>query len=207
MSQGSEKQMSRTATHSSSLNLHGRGELAKEILLVMAAGVAIPAAFLMPGIPKGLRPLLKLLSKRCRAKRSEGFIKSLSYLQKNRLVSIAEKDGQQILTLSEDGKKRVLNFNLEQMTIKKPQKWDGYWRIVIFDIPERKKSGREALRSKLKQLGFYQLQKSCFIHPFDCKSEVDYISELFEVSPYMNFIVAKEIEGARLLQKFFGLAQ
>ena len=80
-------------------------------------------------------------------------------------------------------------------------------QALVTDIPEKKKLGREALRSKLKQLGFYQLQKSCFIHPFDCKSEVDYISELFEVSPYMNFIVAKEIEGARLLQKFFGLAQ
>jgi len=150
MSQGSEREMSRTATHSSSLSLCGRGELAKETLLLMAAGVAIPAAFLMPGIPKTLRPLLKLLSKRCGAKRSAGFIKSLSYLQKNRLVSIAEKDGQQILTLSEDGKKRVLNFNLDQMTIKKPKAWDGYWRIVIFDIPERRKPGREAFRSKLK---------------------------------------------------------
>jgi DNA-binding transcriptional regulator PaaX len=205
MSQASEKEMARTATHSSSLNLHGRGELAKEILLMMAAGVAIPAAFLMPGIPKALRPLLKLLSKRCGAKRSEGFIKSLSYLQKNCLVSIAEKDGHQILTLSEDGKRRVLNFNLEQMTIRKPQKWDCYWRIVIFDIPERRKPGREALRSKLKQLGFYQLQKSCFIYPYDCKSEIEFISEMYDVSPHVNFIVAKEIEGAPLLKKSFGL--
>jgi DNA-binding transcriptional regulator PaaX len=197
--------MSKISIQDSSLSAYGRGALAKEILLMMAAGVAIPAAFLMPGIPRALRPLLKSLSKKCGAKRCEGFVKSLSYLQKNRLVSISEKDGQQVVTLSEDGKKRVLNFNLGAMTIKEPKAWDGYWRIVIFDIPERKKLGREAFRSKLKQLGFFQLQKSCFIHPFDCKSEIDFISELFEVSPYVNFIVAKEIEGATLLQKFFGL--
>jgi len=197
--------MPRTLTQNSNPSLFGRGALAKEILLLMAAGVAIPAVFLMPGVPKALRPLLRALSERCGARRNEGFIKSLSYLQKNRLVSIAEKDGQQILTLSEDGKKRVLNFNLDQMTIKKPKTWDGYWRIVIFDIPERRKQGREALRSKLKQLGFFQLQKSCFIYPYECKSEIDFISEMYEVAPYVNFIVAKEIEGAPLLKKSFGL--
>jgi DNA-binding transcriptional regulator PaaX len=182
-----------------------RGQLAKEILLMIAAGVIIPAALVMPGAPIALKPLLRALSKKCGAKRNEGFIKSLGYLKRNRLVSIAEKDGQQILTLSEDGKKRVLRFNLHQMGIKKPKRWDGYWRIVIFDIPEKRKQGREALRSKLKQLGFYQLQKSCFIYPFDCKSEIDFISEIFEVGPFVNFIVAKEIEGAPLLKKFFGL--
>jgi hypothetical protein len=205
MEQRPESKLPKTLIQNSSLSLYGRGALAREILLLMAAGIAIPAAFLMPGVPRALRPLLRALSKRCGAKRSEGFIKSLSYLQKNRLVFIAEKDGQQILTLSEDGKKRVLNFNLDQMTIKKPKTWDGYWRIVIFDIPERRKQGREAFRGKLKQLGFYQLQRSCFIHPFDCKSEIDFISEVFEVSPFVNFIVAKEVEGAPLLKKSFGL--
>jgi len=199
--------MSETSSRNSRHSPYGRGALAREILLMMAAGVAIPAAFLMPGIPRALRPLLKSLSKKCGARRCEGFVKSLSYLQKNRLVFIAERDGQQVVTLSEDGQKRVLNFNLDQMTIKKPKTWDGCWRIVIFDIPEGKKQGRDALRSKLKQLGFYQLQKSCFIYPYHCKSEIDFISEMYEVSPYVNFIVAREIEGASLLKKFFGLPQ
>ncbi len=197
--------MARPSAQNSTCSSYGKGALAREILLMIAAGVAIPAAFLMPGIPRALRPLLKSLSEKCGAKRSEGFIKSLSYLQKNRLVSVTEKDGQQVVTLSEDGKKRMLSYNLDQMTIKEPKAWDGDWRIVIFDIPEQKKLGREAFRSKLKQLGFFQLQKSCFIYPFDCKSEIDFISEMYEVSPYVNFIVAKEIEGASLLKKSFGL--
>ena len=184
---------------------HLRGELAKDILMTIAGGEVIPATFLMPILPKALKPLLGILSRKYSAKRRANFIKSLSYLERKRLVSIAEKEGQQILTLSEDGKKRVLHFNLDQMAIKKPRRWDGYWRVVIFDIPERKKQGREALRSKLKQLGFHQLQKSCFIHPFDCRSEIDFISEVFEVSPFVNLIVAKEIDGTTHLRKVFGL--
>lgn len=184
---------------------HPRGELAKDILMAIARDEMIPATFLMPILPKALKPLVRIFSRRHGAKRDENFLKSLSYLKRNRLVSIAQKDGQQVLTLSEDGRKRLLGFNLNYMGIKTPRKWDGYWRIVIFDIPERRKQGREAFRSKLKQLGFYQLQKSCFIHPFDCKSEIAFISELFEVSPFVNLLVAKEIEGAAKLQKIFGL--
>jgi DNA-binding transcriptional regulator PaaX len=201
-----DERKEKTSPHHLDAESYGRGELAKEILLMIAAGVVIPAAFVMPGIPIALKPLLTLLSKKCGAKRNEGFIKSITYLKRNRLISMAEKDGQQVLILTENGKKRTLQFNLEKMTIERPRKWDGLWRIVIFDIPEKRKGGREALRSKLKQLGFYQLQKSCFIHPFDCKSEIDFISEIYEVSPYVNFIVAREVEGAALLKKSFGLS-
>ena len=125
----------------------------------------MPASFLMPVLPKAMRPLVYQFSKKCHSAKSENFIKSLSYLNKRRLVSIIEKDGQPIITLSENGKKRILQFNLDRMVIKRPVNWDGCWRVVLFDIPERKKQAREVLRCKLKQLGFFQLQKSCFVHP------------------------------------------
>ena len=196
--------LERSSTHHE-FRRHNRGELAKEILLMIAAGVAIPAALLMPNIPIALRPLVKLLSGECHTSQTQNFTNSISYLKRKHLVSLAEKDDQQILTLSEAGKKRVLQFNLDQIEIARPRKWDWNWRIVIFDIPEKRRRGREALRSKLKQLGFHQLQKSCFIHPFDCKSEIDFVSEIYEVSPYVNFIVAREVEGAHQLQKVFNL--
>jgi CRISPR-associated endonuclease Cas2 len=196
--------LERSSTHHE-FRRHNRGELAREILLMIAAGVAIPAALLMPNIPLALRPLVKLLSGECHTRQTQSFINSMSYLKRKRLVTFVEKDGQQILTLSEGGKKRVLQFNLDQIEIARPRKWDWNWRIVIFDIPEKRKRGREALRRKLRQLGFYQLQKSCFNYPFDCRSEIDFISEIYEVSPNVNFIVAREVEGAKELQKRFNL--
>jgi hypothetical protein len=191
--------------HDADSQKHRRGELAKGLLLMIAAGVAIPAAFLIPNIPIAMKPLLRALLKKNRVTRTKTLTRSITYLKRNRLVSVAYNGGQQILTLTENGRKRVLKFNADRMAIRKPRRWDGYWRIVIFDIPEKRRRGREALRNKLKQLGFYQLQKSCFVHPFDCKSEIDFVSELFEVSPYVNFILAKEIEGQTLLRKLFGL--
>jgi len=182
-----------------------RGELAKEILLMIAAGMAIPAAVLMPGIPVALKPLLGEVMKKCGLRRSQPFIHSLSHLKRRGLVSVAEKDGQQMLTIAEKGKKRLLQFDFGNIVIRKPRRWDGYWRLVLFDIPESRKQGREALRSKLKQLGFFPLQRSCFVHPFDCKSEIEFICELFEVSPYVNFVLAKQIEGERQLAKYFNV--
>jgi DNA-binding transcriptional regulator PaaX len=191
--------------HDSDPQKHRRGELAKEILLMIAAGVAIPAAFLMPNIPFAFKPLLKALTKKSLVGKNASLIRSITYLKRNRLVSVGHDGDQQILILSEKGRKKVLQFNADRMAIRKPRRWDGYWRIVLFDIPERRRPGREALRNKLKQLGFYQLQKSCFIHPFECKSEIDFVTELYEVSSYVNFVLAKEIEGQTLLQKMFGL--
>ena len=187
-------------------NGYRRGELGKEILLIIAAGLAIPAAFLMPNIPIALKPLLRALTKKSGLRKSEHFVRSITYLKRRRLISIAAKDELQILTLSENGKKRVLQFDLDKIRLKRPRKWDGYWRLVLFDIPEKHKMGREALRSKLNQLGFFPLQKSCFIYPFDCKSEITFISEIFEVAPYVNFILVKELEGATQLVKYFNLS-
>jgi CRISPR-associated endonuclease Cas2 len=59
--------------------------------------------------------------------------------------------------------------------------------MVIFDIPEKKKRAREALRNKLKDLGFKELQKSVFIHPYECEDEIDFITKVFEIRPYIRF--------------------
>jgi DNA-binding transcriptional regulator PaaX len=181
-----------------------RGELAKEILLIIAAGVIIPASLAIPNLPVALNPLLKFLSKRTKAK-EQSFIKSVIFLKRERLVSIKEKNGEQIMVLSEDGKKKVLKFRVNEMTIKKPPFWDGDWRIVIFDIPERKRLGRDILRAALMRLGFYQLQKSCFIYPYHCKDEIDFITEIYGISRYTNYILARDIEGKDKLKKFFDL--
>jgi len=181
-----------------------RGELAKKILIMVAAGIAIPASIMAPNLPLAIKSLCRMLSKKCNT-RSENLIKSINSLKKNRLISVVGKGGQQILTLSENGKKRVLQFNLDKLAIKRPKKWDGLWRLIIFDVPEEIKNAREALRAKLKNLGFFQLQKSCFVYPYECKKEIDFITEIFQISPYINFIIAKEIEGQEKLKRNFNL--
>lgn len=187
-------------------NFHQRrkGELAKEILIAISVGIIIPAAFVLPNLPLILKPLLRVLSKKHKT-RTNSLCKSISRLKKNRLVEIKEKDNQQILVLTEKGKRRILQYDLENITIKKPKKWDSLWHVVIFDIPENQKQGREALRNRLKAMGFYQLQKSCFIHPYECKNEIAFVSEIFQIAPHVNLLIVKHFEGVEELKQYFAL--
>ena len=91
------------------------------------------------------------------------------------------------------------------MEVKKPAQWDKKWRIVIFDIPEKKKKAREALRKKLKELGFKELQKSVFVYPFECEDEIDFITEVFQIRPYVRFIKAVSITNEEQIRLKFNI--
>lgn len=173
-------------------------------MFAISAGVMIPASFVAPNLPKAFLPFLRKLSKEING-RPDNVQRTLLNLKKNRLVKIIQKGEETILTLSEHGKQRLLINKIDDIAISQPKKWDYKWRIIIFDIPESKKKAREALRKKLKQLNFYQLQKSCFIYPFECKNEIDFITELFEISQYVNYITAESIENDDVLQQYFNL--
>ena len=72
----------------------------------------------------------------------------------------------------------------------------------MFDIPEFKKSARETLRKRLKKLGFFQFQKSVWIYPYPCEQEIDFISEVFMVAPYINLLTIKLEDDEPLRIKF-----
>lgn len=73
------------------------------------------------------------------------------------------------------------------------RKWDGKWRMVIFDIPEISRSKRDGLRRKLKELGFAQWQKSVYITPFDVAQDLaEYLGNI-NLSEYAIALEAKKI--------------
>lgn len=122
----------------------------------------------------------------------------------DKLIDFREgADGICRTVLTEKGKKKILSFEFDRVAIRKPKLWDGKWRIVIFDIPESKKAVRDALRRKFKSLGFYQWQKSVFIHPFDCLDEIEFLIEFFQIRPYVRFFEASRIMNESELLLYF----
>lgn len=129
-------------------------------------------------------------------------------LYQSQLVDIRENDDATVsLRLSQEGKERVLRYDLDKLTLPKSKHWDGLWRMVIFDIPESQKQARNALSEKLKQLGFTALQKSVFVYPYDCKDEVDFVVEIFNVRPYVRFLLVQESDVDLHLRAKFRLQQ
>ena len=78
------------------------------------------------------------------------------------------------------------------------------WRIIIFDISDLHRVKREAFRGFLKRLQFYKLQESVWIHPFECKREVELLKEFFGfTSKEIQLIVAEQVENSDFLRTKF----
>src|SRR3989338_1016131 len=91
------------------------------------------------------------------------------------------------------------------MCINTPKKWDGKWRLVMFDIPMRFTKGREALRYHLKNLGFLQFQKSAWIHPFPCEDEILFIADFFGIGKHVEILTVENLLNDEKLKKHFRL--
>jgi len=129
--------------------------------------------------------------------------RTFSRLKRSNMVVLKEKDGKFTVKLSEKGKKKIQQITIDDLKSKKPKQWDGFWRVVIFDIPERQKHGRAALRGKMKDLGFYQLQKSVWAFPYDCEKEIELLANFFNIYDCVNFIEAKRISNNEELRRHF----
>src|SRR3989344_2741780 len=111
-------------------------------------------------------------------------------------------DGTSVV-ISEGGRRLLRRFDFDQIKLTPPARWDKHWRLVVFDIPEHRRAARVALREKLKELGFRELQKSVLIHPFPCQNEIDFLVEFFEIRPHVRLIEASAITNeAEWLLKF-----
>jgi len=179
-----------------------RSELKQKIILLLASGVVL-------GLTRSPRNYFKILKgvasewKEIERRRLYSIVKEF---YQNRLVDFKEKeDGTVEIVLTKDGCKKALSFKIDEIKIKKPERWDGKWRIVVFDIPEKEKAAREALRKKLKDLKFIELQKSIFINPYECEDEIDFIVEFFQIRPYVRYLRAEYFTNEEQLRIKFGL--
>lgn len=80
-------------------------------------------------------------------------------------VKIEYKEARQVVKLTRKGELEAL-FQKAHLP-GKARRWDGKWRMVIFDIPENARAVRAQLRKLLKGFGFKALQASVYVYPFD----------------------------------------
>ena len=115
-------------------------------------------------------------------------------------------DGSILVSLSEKGKLRVLNKIFGRLDNRK-EKWDGKWRMVSFDIPDACAKGRKALAYRLKAGGFYKIQESLFLHPYDYEREIKALASLFKIEKYIIFGLVESLSNQELLIKHFKLRE
>lgn len=132
---------------------------------------------------------------------------SLKYLKKKQFVEIIkEKNGKIWVRLTNKGRNRLTGYSLDVLEIKKPEKWDGKWRVLMFDIPSHPKKydyARDALRRKIRELGLYQIQKSVWVYPYECEDEILFVAEIFKVQRYIEILTVEKLLHESLLREKF----
>jgi len=91
------------------------------------------------------------------------------------------------------------------LQISRPKKWDRKWRVVIFDIPETSRGKRIALRKKLEQIGFYRLQNSVWVFPFDCEGLIILLKKEYHLGKDVLYMIVDTIEMDSRLKAHFSL--
>lgn len=127
-------------------------------------------------------------------------------LHRNKYIRIKNTDSpDSVIQITPLGFKKLVKYQYDDLKLQPSKKWDGKWRIVIFDIPEKKKVIRQSINLKLKELRFETLQKSTFIYPYDCRKEIEFIKSHFYLKDEINLIVADEIDNEETYLRLFNL--
>ena len=129
---------------------------------------------------------------------------SIYKLKRNRYVvwKIDRKAHRVVLEITKKGKKAFDHASFSDITIPHPNRWDGKWRFLLFDIPEKRRALRDIFRERLKTLGFFQFQKSVWLFPFECEKEIRFICEYLEATPYIMMFAAT-IDNDKVLLRYF----
>ena len=176
------------------------GKNQRKILLLLQTG----AALALSASPRTSFRILNLAVKEWKKINKYALCESIRRLHSSKLIDARDApDGSTNIILNEDGKRKCLQYKIDEMEIKKPKIWDQKWRVILFDVPEERRKIRDALRNHLRQLGCYEFQKSVFVHPFECKDEIDFLIEFYHARPFVRFITAEHVDNAlHLKQKF-----
>jgi phenylacetic acid degradation operon negative regulatory protein len=178
------------------------GSLKRKVLVLLAAGLALGLnrsykrqRWIWSQIPKELEEIDR-----------QSLRRAIYSLYTSHLIEEKNhKDGSTTFILSNNGKQQALRFNIEKIKIQKTNKWDKKWRIVMFDIPEKRKKLREVMRFHFKDMGLIEFQKSVFISPYPCEKEVEFILEFYNGRQYVRFIVAEQVDNSLHFMKKFNL--
>src|SRR3989344_7765723 len=178
-----------------------RKELSGEILKITAGLIIVGSLLIAPGLAE----IYRYFKAHKRAERDR-IRQAIKILRGKKYIRSDNVRNNQLLVITSAGKRELLKYDYDDLNIRKPKKWDKKWRVVIFDIPEKKKKIRDQINLKLKELGFLSLQKSTFILPYECRNEVEFIRNHFYLKNEIRYINADEIDNQLGLVKKFGFS-
>ena len=177
-----------------------KGEIAKDIL----AAIAISGALLLAG-GFAASALWRNTTQNKKYPRKK-FCDTFTRLRRKGLITVERRGYDLKLTLTPKGERLAGYMQINKLEIRRPKKWDGFWRLILFDISNLKTIKRNAFRGILREVGFIPLQKSVWAHAFDCTAEIELLKDFFGLhESEVRLILAKTIGSDDRLRQHFNI--
>lgn len=116
-------------------------------------------------------------------------------MKKRALIQRTRDNYEYGIAITPAGRRRAQQAGFDRLTVPEPPRWDKKWRLVLFDVPERKRAGRLVLTAKLRSLGFRQLQQSVWVQPFPCRELIETITLHYDLSRYVSYLETDRIDN------------
>ncbi len=138
---------------------------------------------------------------KCFAKYSAWRIKQMLHEQKlHGYIEYDEEDEHSRIYITNKGFVRFAKKKLKNITA---LRWDHFWRLICFDIPE-KNGSRRKFQYLLKSIGGFKLQKSLYAYPHDCKNEILNMASDLRISSCVDvYIVPNLGRREQEVRKFY----
>ena len=137
------------------------------ILGTLAVTGVLAVALVAPNAVR-LFDYLNPISRRKSIRFNQRITQALLRLERRGLVHITGEGRKREIHLTEQGEKLINDLYTGAYVIPLPVRWDGKWRLVMFDVPEKRKKVRDTLRMLLRSAGFVFFQDSVWIQPYPC---------------------------------------
>lgn len=158
---------------------------ASEVLLAIAKIAGYSLQLMIP--PSKYDTLHSKFRRSWRSEVESKLEQEIYYLKRKGYLRMGEDKS---MVLTEEGLARVMSHWPKQ-----PTKLTGKrFILVIFDVPEKYKRGRDNFRYFLNQLGFTKLQKSVWLSRHDVLDELQDFIKVCDIGEWINvFIIEKPV--------------
>lgn len=138
---------------------------------------------------------------------NQRIVQALLRLERRGLIRITGEGKKREIHLTTQGEELIDKLYAGAYVIPLPVRWDGKWRLVMFDVPEKRKKVRDTLRMLLRSAGFIHFQDSAWVQPYPCDELVTLLRSHLESGKgeirYLTASLADESDYA--LRKHFNL--
>lgn len=107
--------------------------------------------------------------------------------------------------ITHSGEIELRKYEISIFKHRKPKRWDKKWRVLIFDIPDKRKGLRDRVRKTLVAIGFTRLQDSVWVYPYNCEDLLALLKADFKIGKDLRYLIVESIENDQELKTIFGL--